>query len=77
MIGNPTSLATLTPSSSLVMSPSDPGTVGTPAAAIVSRAVDLSPISLMESDLGPMNSMPWSAQMSTNVAFSDRKPYPG
>ena len=24
-----------------------------------------------------MNSRPWSAQMSTKVAFSDRKPYPG
>lgn len=43
---------------------------------MVSRAVDLSPIVRMCSDLGPMNSMPWSLQMSTNVEFSDRNPYP-
>lgn len=43
-------------------------------AFMVSLAVDLSPMTRMCSDFGPMNSMPWSAQMSTNVAFSERKP---
>jgi hypothetical protein len=43
-------------------------------AFIVSRAVDLSPMVRIWSEEGPMNSMPWSLQMSTNVAFSDRKP---
>lgn len=41
---------------------------------MVSRAVDLSPMTRICSDLGPMNSMPWSLQMSTKVAFSDRNP---
>lgn len=43
-------------------------------AFMVSLAVDLSPMTRMCSDFGPMNSMPWSAQMSTKVAFSERKP---
>jgi hypothetical protein len=67
----------VTASLSVLTSPSDPGTVGTPAAFMVSRAVDLSPIVRMCSERGPMNSIPWSAQISTNVAFSERKPYPG
>lgn len=43
---------------------------------IVSRAVDLSPMVLMESGFGPMKLMPWSLQISTKPAFSDRNPYP-
>ncbi len=43
---------------------------------MVSRAVDLSPMMRMCSERGPMKLMPWSLQMSTKVAFSDRKPYP-
>lgn len=43
---------------------------------MVSRAVDLSPIMRMCSDRGPIKLMPWSLQMSTKVAFSDKKPYP-
>ena len=95
-------------SSSLLIRPSLPGTVGTPAACtprdpaehrrtlylkqehwgtvrqfadmresltfIVSLAVDLSPMVRMCSAFGPMNSMSWSAQMSTKLAFSDRNP---
>lgn len=41
---------------------------------MVSLAVDLSPITRTWSDLGPMNSMPWSLQMSMKVEFSDRNP---
>jgi hypothetical protein len=37
-------------------------------------AVDLSPMTLMCWGSGPMNSMPWSRQISTKPAFSDRKP---
>lgn len=72
--GKPTCLATSTASVSFLINPSEPGTVGTPAAFIVSRAVDLSPITRMCSERGPMNSIPWSAQMSTKVAFSDKNP---
>ena len=59
------------------MSPSLPGTVGTPAFFIVSLAVDLSPIRVMDSGSGPMNFRPWSLHMLTKEAFSERKPYPG
>ena len=51
--------------------------MGTPAFFMVSLAVDLSPIIVMESEFGPMKFSPWSLQMSTKAAFSERKPYPG
>ena len=63
--------ATRSASSVLRMMPGDPGTVGTPALFIVSRAVDLSPMRLICSGRGPMNSMPCSRTISTNVEFSD------
>ena len=58
MSGKPTSLATSIAISSLSMSPLEPGTVGTPAFFIVSRAVALSPITRICAGLGPMNSRP-------------------
>jgi hypothetical protein len=45
-----------------------------PTFFIVSRAVALSPITLICAGLGPINSRPWSVQISTKLAFSDRKP---
>ena len=41
---------------------------------MVSRAVDLSPIVRIWLGWGPMKWIPWSLQMSTKPAFSDRKP---
>ncbi len=41
---------------------------------MVSRAVLLSPMRRICCGLGPMNSRPWSLQISTNSARSDRKP---
>ena len=59
------------------MGPSEPGTTGTPAAAMVSRATDLSPMRSMASGDGPMNVSPDSAHARAKAAFSARKPYPG
>lgn len=58
-------------SSCVLTIPAEPGTVGTPAAAMVFRAVDLSPMVSIWSGSGPMNSMPCALTISTNVEFSD------
>src|SRR5690554_6105853 len=65
------------PSSMLSNSPSDPGMVGTPAAAMVALAVALSPILLIISGVAPINFILYSSQILENSAFSDKKPYPG
>ena len=44
MTGKPISAATFSPSSRSDMTPSEPGTVGTPSSIIVQRAVALSPM---------------------------------
>ena len=54
--------------------PSLPGTVITWAFLTVSLATALSPISLMDFDLGPMNLMLHDSHCSANLAFSDRNP---
>ena len=51
-----------------------PGTIGTPAAFISSRARVLEPIASMASAGGPMNTMPASSQARAKAAFSARKP---
>ena len=51
--------------------------VGTPAAFIVAFAVALSPILSIISAEAPINLMPFSAHILENLAFSDKKPYPG
>ncbi len=51
-----------------------PGTIGTPAPFISSRALVLEPIASMASAGGPMKVMPASSQARTNAAFSARKP---
>ena len=51
--------------------------VGTPAAFMVALAVALSPILSIISAEAPMNLIPFSAHILENLAFSERKPYPG
>ena len=51
-----------------------PGTIGTPAAAISSRARVLEPIASMASGEGPMKTMPASRHARAKAAFSARKP---
>ncbi len=51
-----------------------PGTIGTPAACISSRALVFDPIASIALDGGPMNVMPASSSARANDAFSARKP---
>ena len=51
-----------------------PGTIGTPAACISSRARVLEPIASIALAGGPMNTMPASSHAFANGAFSARKP---
>ena len=54
-----------------------PGTIGTPAFSISSRALVLEPIASIALDGGPMNTVPVSSSALAKAAFSARKPYPG
>jgi hypothetical protein len=69
--------ATLMASSSVEMSPSLPGVIGTPAFFMVSRAMALSPMARICSGPGPMKVMLQLLQTSAKWAFSERKPKPG
>jgi hypothetical protein len=51
-----------------------PGTIGTPAAAISSRARVFDPIASIALAGGPMKTMPSRSQAVANAAFSARKP---
>ena len=51
-----------------------PGTIGTPAAAIVSRARVLVPIASIADAGGPMKTMPSASQRAANAGLSARKP---
>ena len=51
-----------------------PGTIGTPAAFISSRARVFEPIASIALAGGPMKTMPASSQACANGAFSARKP---
>ena len=51
-----------------------PGTIGTPAPFISSRARVLEPIASIADAGGPMNVMPASSSRLANAAFSARKP---
>lgn len=72
--GMPISLAATPSCSSVSPLPEEPGTTGTPAAATVSLARILSPISEIASAGGPMKTRPASAQARAKPAFSARKP---
>ena len=56
------------------MRPSEPGTVGTPARAAISRATALSPMARIVSGRGPTNTSPALSTIAAKSAFSDRKP---
>ncbi len=75
--GNPISRATARASSNSSISPSEPGTVGTPTSIMVRRAVALSPMARIWSAVGPTKTIPDRWQISLNSGFSARNPYPG
>ena len=52
----------------------EPGTIGTPAAAMISRARVFEPIISIASGGGPIQVIPASAQARAMSAFSARKP---
>ena len=51
-----------------------PGTIGTPAFCISSRARVFEPIASIALAGGPMNVIPFSSSAVANAAFSARKP---
>ena len=51
-----------------------PGTIGTPASAMISRARVFEPIASIASGGGPIQVMPASSQARAMSAFSARKP---
>ena len=58
-------------------SPSEPSIIGNPYFFAIFFAWILSPISLISLALGPINFILCLATTSANLAFSDKKPYPG
>ena len=72
--GYPTASAKARASSTRSTTPSEPGTVGTPQAVMVSRAAALLPMRSMHSGDGPMNTRSFSAQARAKSAFSAKKP---
>ena len=75
--GYPTAFAHSSAASSLSITPSDPGKIGTFAFFIVCRAVDFSPIIRVTSGGGPMNLILLARHTSAKFAFSLSSPYPG
>jgi hypothetical protein len=61
-------------SSTVLTGPVVPGTIGTPASAISSRARVLEPIASIAVDGGPMKVIPRSSSAAAKAAFSARKP---
>ena len=64
-------------SASAAMGAGEPGTVGTPAAAMFWRAVVFTPMASIDSGRGPMKTIPARSRARANSAFSERNPYPG
>ena len=75
--GKPILDAIFKASSSFSTAPPEPGIVGTFARFIVETAVALSPIFSIISGDGPINFILCSPHIFENLAFSDKKPYPG
>jgi hypothetical protein len=73
-IGKPTSSAAPSTSSTVSAAIVVPGTIGTPAARIRSRAAIFEPIASMASAGGPIHVRPASSTIRANVAFSARNP---
>jgi hypothetical protein len=61
-------------SSSLLTSPGEPETTGTPASAIKDLACALAPIETIAATGGPMNLIPCSWQASAKKEFSAKNP---
>ena len=73
--GNPISpLAIRSASATVATGSVVPGTIGTPASFISSRARVFEPIASIALAGGPMNTMPASSHACANGAFSARKP---
>jgi hypothetical protein len=51
-----------------------PGTIGTPASRMISRALVFEPMASIASGGGPMKTIPASSQARAKAAFSARKP---
>ncbi|CAB4911184.1 unannotated protein [freshwater metagenome] len=73
--GKPISSLAIRTASSYVSTDSVvPGTIGTPAFFMRSRALVLLPMESIAEAGGPMNVMPSSSRRCTKAAFSERKP---
>ncbi|GBD90348.1 hypothetical protein BMS3Abin04_01065 [bacterium BMS3Abin04] len=77
IIGKPILLAIDKASSTVFTELVAPGTIGTSFLSIKLRAAVLLPISLTESEEGPIKAIPAFSTSSINSAFSDKNPYPG
>ena len=72
--GKPISWAAATAASTSCRGSVVPAATGTPAAAIVLRALTLSPMRSIASGSGPIHTSPASFTAAANRADSDRKP---
>jgi hypothetical protein len=73
-IGSPISAATARTSSAERAGSVAPGTIGIPAALILSRAAIFDPIASIASGGGPIQTRPASPTARANAAFSARNP---
>jgi hypothetical protein len=73
-IGQPSSSPRRRTSSALSTGCVTPGTIGTPAARIRSRASIFEPIASIAAGGGPIQTIPASRQACAKTAFSARKP---
>ena len=62
------------PSSTLATASSTPGTKGTPNSLTACLALNLSPMTSIDSGDGPINVIPASFNFLAKPAFSDKKP---
>jgi hypothetical protein len=72
--GSPSRSATAASASSVTPVRSWPGTTGTPAAVIISRAASFEPIASIAAGGGPTHVRPASMTPCANDAFSERNP---
>jgi hypothetical protein len=72
--GQPSSSPSFTTSAAEVTASVVPGTIGTPAARMVSRAATFEPIASIASGGGPIHVRPACAHARAKPAFSARNP---
>mmetsp|Transcript_1177 Transcript_1177/g.2467 ORF Transcript_1177/g.2467 Transcript_1177/m.2467 type:complete len:214 (+) Transcript_1177:384-1025(+) len=77
MTGKPISLQNSLASATSVTASAVPGTTGTLYLCARARASVLSPNPAITLDGGPTKEIPCCSHSATNLAFSERKPYPG